>query len=241
MAVTGQNMEKFLAKKDNHTAVNVTAADRVRKYPKGTLHADDGLLFCSTCNIVIDHLRKHKIDKHLESASHIRKVHSQNSLGKQQTLKTSFECKTTPHIEKVKICQAWIKACCAANIPLHKSDNKELRNFLQSKVSNGGAIPKCSQLRDYYLFDVYEVEKAELKKHFKGKNVALIVDELSDDEGRYVLDVMAVILDFDELSPEGNCVAYLLDTQFLSETNNKTVSQAIVRTVNEYDIEFDNV
>ena len=241
MAVTGQNMEKFLAKKDNHTAVNVTAADRVRKYPKGTLHADDGLLFCSTCNIVIDHLRKHKIDKHLESASHIRKVHSQNSLGKQQTLKTSFECKTTPHMEKVKICQAWIKACCAANIPLHKSDNKELRNFLQSKVSNGGAIPKCSQLRDYYLFDVYEVEKAELKKHFKGKNVALIVDELSDDEGRYVLDVMAVILDFDELSPEGNCVAYLLDTQFLSETNNKTVSQAIVRTVNEYDIEFDNV
>ena len=44
-------------KKDNHTAVNVTAADRVRKYPKGTLHADNGLLFCSTCNIVIDHLK----------------------------------------------------------------------------------------------------------------------------------------------------------------------------------------
>jgi len=232
-------MEKFLIKKDNHTAVKVTAADRVRSYPRGTLHVDDSLLFCSTCNVVIDHSRKHKIDKHLESASHIRKA--QNSVGKQQTLKTAFECKTTRQVEKVKICQAWIKACCAANIPLHKSDNNELRNFLQSKVSNGGAIPKCSQLRDYYLFDVYEVERAELKNLVKGKNLALIVDELSDDEGRYVLDIMAVILDFDELSPEGNCVAYLLDTHFLSETNNTTVSQAIVRTVNEYEIDFDSV
>jgi len=233
-------MEKYLTKNDNHTAVKLTAADRARNYPKGTLHADDGLLFCSTCNVVIDHSRKSKIDKHLESASHIKKAQNQSS-GKQQTLKTSFECKTTTQVEKVKVCQTWIKACCAANIPLHKSDNKELRNFLQSRVSNGGAIPKCSQLRDYYLFDVYEAEKADLKKLVKDKNVALIVDELSDDEGRYVLDVMAVILDFDELSPEGNCVTYLLDTHFLTETNNKTVSQAIVRTVNEYDIDFDNV
>ena len=123
-------MEKYLTKNDNHTAVKVTAADRARNYPKGTLHADDGLLFCSTCNVVIDHSRKSKIDKHLESGSHIEKAQNQ-STGKQQTLKTSFECKTTTQVEKVKICQAWIKACCAANIPLHKSDNKELRNPAQ--------------------------------------------------------------------------------------------------------------
>lgn len=98
-----------------------------------------------------------------------------------------------------------------------------MRKFLQSRVVNGGTIPKCSQLRDYYLFNVYEVKRA-----YKRKNVALIVDELSDDEGRYVLDIMAVILNFDHLSPSGRSVAYLLDTHFLSETNNKTVSQAVV-------------
>ena len=38
-----------------------------------------------------------------------------------------------------------------------------------------------------------------------------MVDELSDDEGRYVLDIMVVILDFDELSLSGNTVAYLLE------------------------------
>ena len=59
-----------------------------------------------------------------------------------------------------------------------------MRKFLQSRVVNGGTIPKCSQLRDYYLFDIYEVEKADLIERIRGKNVALIVDELSDDEGR---------------------------------------------------------
>ena len=119
-------MEKFLTKKDS-TVVNITPADRVRNYPKGTLHADNGLLFCSSCNVVIDHTRKHQSDKHLESDSHNQK--GQNTTGKQQTFKTAFECKTAPQVEKVKICQTWVQACCAANIPWHKSDSKELQNF----------------------------------------------------------------------------------------------------------------
>lgn len=139
------------------------------------------------------------------------------------------------------MCQEWTKTCRAANIPLHKSDNTEMRKFLHSRVANGDSIPKCSQLRDCYLFDVYKVEKEKLKERIRGKNVALMVDELSDDEGRYVVDIMAVILDFDHLSQSGGSVAYLLDTQFLSETNNKTVSQAVVPTVNEFNIDFDNL
>ena len=118
--------------------------------------------------------------------------------------------------------------CTAANIPLHKSHNPLMREFLQSRVVNGGAIPKCSQLRDYYLFDVYQTETANLKENIKNKKVALIVDELSDDEGRYVLDVMAVLLDFDELSPNGNSVAYLLDTHFLNATNNTPISRSAI-------------
>jgi hypothetical protein len=68
-----------------------------------------------------------------------------------------------------------------------------------------------------------------------------LTDELSDDEGRYVMDVLAVILDFDELSPHGNTCAYLLDTHFLTSTNNVTVSQTVIKVVNDYDISFDNV
>lgn len=45
-----------------------------------------------------------------------------------------------------------------------------------------------------------------LKKIVKDRNLALIVDELGADEGRDVLDIMAVLLDLDELSPQPNCV-----------------------------------
>ncbi|CAH3138159.1 unnamed protein product, partial [Porites lobata] len=155
-----------------------------------------------TCNVVIDHLRKHKIDKHLESSYHTLKA--KTSVWKQQTLKTVLNCKTAPQVEKVKIGQSWIKACCAANTPLLTSGNKDMTSFRQLKDANGDAIQKCSQLRIA-----------------KDRNLALIVDELGADQGRDVLDIMAVLHDLDELSPQGNCT--------------------IVRTVNEYDIDFDNI
>ena len=44
------------------------------------------------------------------------------------------------------------------------------------------------------------------------------MDELSDDDRRFVLDAMVVFLhvhvDFDELSPSGNSVAYLRNSHF---------------------------
>ena len=59
-------MDKFVVKtpvvsstekKSSHLPVNTTAKERARKYPEGTFHVDDGLLFCSSCNVVIDYLQ----------------------------------------------------------------------------------------------------------------------------------------------------------------------------------------
>lgn len=239
-------MDKFVVQKlsqvphpktKSHLSVNIDAKQRASKYPSGTFHVDDGLLFCSKCNVVIDHVRKSTVDDHLKSKSHAKA----NSFGKQQSVKTALKFSNNAKAEKIKVCQEWIYACTAANIPLLKSDNAYLREFLTTRVKNGGAIPGSSQLRDEYLLDVYVVEKEELKQKFNGKKVAILTDELSDDEGRYVMDVLAVILDFDELSPHGNTCAYLLDTHFLTSTNNVTVSQTVLKVVNEYDISFDNV
>ena len=141
-------------KASSHLPPNMTAHNRARKYPKGTFHVDDGRMFCSLCNIVMDHLRKSVVDKHLESAIHKQRA-ERNQGSNQQTLKTVLNCKTSAQIEKVKICQEWIRVCAASNIPLHKSDNPLMQKFLQTRVAHGGAIPKCSLLRDCYLFDVY--------------------------------------------------------------------------------------
>ena len=90
-----------------HLPVNISAKDRARKYPEGTFHVDDGLLFCSSCNIVVDHLRKFVVDKHLEAESHKWNA-EKNAGGKQQTLKTVLNCKTTAQLEKVRLCQEWV-------------------------------------------------------------------------------------------------------------------------------------
>ena len=70
-------MEKFLTtkskpKKEQHLPVNITASERARQYQRGTFHASENLLFCSTCNVVADHLRKYVVDRHLhvQSSSH---------------------------------------------------------------------------------------------------------------------------------------------------------------------------
>lgn len=131
-------MDKFVVKtpvvsstekKSSHLPVNITAKERARKYPEGTFHVDDGLLFCSSCNVVIDYLRKSVVDRHLDSVSHKQNV-EKNQRSKQKTLKTVLNCKTTAQVEKVKICQEWIRICTAANIPLHKSDNPLMRKTL---------------------------------------------------------------------------------------------------------------
>ena len=62
--------------------MNISANDRARKYAEGTFHVDDDLLFCSSCNIVVNHLRKCVVDKHLEAESHKRNA-EKNAVGKQ--------------------------------------------------------------------------------------------------------------------------------------------------------------
>ena len=114
-------------------------------------------------------------------------------------------------------------------------------NFdLLSCVVNCGAIPEGTQPRGC-LLDVYELEKEKLKQKIKEANVALMVDELGNDNGHCVIDIMATILDVNKLSPSGRNIADRLDMHFVIETNNKTVSQAVVKTTNDYGIDFDGV
>ena len=60
----------------------------------------NNLLFCSTCDVVVEHQRKSVLDKHLSAVQHIKRMDESSSRrAKQQTLKTSFKCKTPAHEE----------------------------------------------------------------------------------------------------------------------------------------------
>ena len=97
-------MEKFLTKKkDSHTALKTKVHDCLQSYiyPGGALHVDNGLLFCTTCNTVLDHTRKSTIEKHFKSATQLQRSNSANSkaTGKQQNLnKLSLNVKTIAQV-----------------------------------------------------------------------------------------------------------------------------------------------
>ena len=47
----------------------ITAKDREKQY-LGILHESGGNLFCTACNIVVEHKHKSSIDKHFDTAKH---------------------------------------------------------------------------------------------------------------------------------------------------------------------------
>ena len=78
---------KAPSKKRTKLPSNITAADRARKYKPGSFcsfHVEEGLSFCSSCNVLLDHLRKATVDRHLEADSHKRNEEKRSQSSKQQ-------------------------------------------------------------------------------------------------------------------------------------------------------------
>ena len=65
-------MDQFVLKvKPKKKLASIKPQEQAKQYP-GKFHADNNLLFCSTCNVVVDHHRKSVLDKHLSAVSHIK-------------------------------------------------------------------------------------------------------------------------------------------------------------------------
>ena len=59
-SLTSSSKRRSVAAKQS----NVTALVRVAEFGKDTFYADAGRLFCRPCNLVVDHIRKHTVEKH---------------------------------------------------------------------------------------------------------------------------------------------------------------------------------
>jgi hypothetical protein len=227
-------------------AVNVSCNDRVKQYPKGTLHSDDGHLFCSTCNTSLDHTRKASIDKHLKTLTHVEKRKrleeaEEAVIKKQATISGSFKrINDSRDARNIAYCEV-IEAFTAASIPLNKLDHPKLRDYLQTNVKNLGGLPGSSTLRSQYLPKVFEVNKQELKARVAAaSSIVIVTDEASDSQDRFCLHVLFVFpveADDDAMQME----AKIVDLVFLEHVNGTTVSQTIVQTLTNYGVEFNKV
>ncbi|XP_029462051.1 CGG triplet repeat-binding protein 1 [Rhinatrema bivittatum] len=139
--------------------------------------------------------------------------------------------------ERVDICKAWVKTLAGANIPLSKIEHPLVREFLNSRVRNGGAIPGRTQLTETYLPEVYHEEKEKLQLMLKDQKVAIIFDETCDDDARSVLNVL-----FAPLEPDctGHVKSFLANIVFLDVVNHLIVAQAVVKAINGYQIDYNS-
>ena len=228
-----------------------SAFDRVQEFKrrdskKFTLHCDGDILFCSTCNTLIDHKKTDRIIDHFNGARHLQKVERKRVLElstpapgankKQRTIEGTLALNVKE--EKNSIINDWILACAGCNMSLHKSDSPQMRHFLDKHVKGGGSIPGYKCLLQRHLPKVYEDQKTAVKEELKGKYLALIVDETTDEfQNKYLLNILATELSFrDDSRPP-----FILATIELEVTNHSTVAQACTKTVSDYEFDFNNI
>ena len=108
-------------------------------------------------------------------------------------------------------------------------------------MKNDGALPGGIQLQDHYLPVLFDEHVESRNATIPGIDLCVILDEMSDDVGRYVLNILAST---STVSSHGCLDAYLLNVVFLEKTNNAIVSQAVrvkTLTVTSYGVAFENV
>lgn len=69
---TQSKIDSFAVKQidPHHLPKNITACDRAKMYPN-QLHESGGKLFCTVCNVVIDHMRVFAVKQHLLTKKHL--------------------------------------------------------------------------------------------------------------------------------------------------------------------------
>ena len=157
---------------------------------------------------------------------------------RQATIAGSLEKATAASTFKETLVLELVEAFMMANIPLEMLDNPKMRNFIETHVKGGSAIPQANQLRESFVLKVYEKRQARILQHLNGQKVVVIVDKTTDVMRRYVVNFLLQPLDaFSETFKK----ALLVNTKFLTEVNNATIAQVIFRTLSNAQIDFNGV
>uniref|UniRef100_H2ZXI8 Uncharacterized protein n=1 Tax=Latimeria chalumnae TaxID=7897 RepID=H2ZXI8_LATCH len=140
-----QNLEMFLQNCSSH-------------YKNGTFHVS-GDMFCSTCNIAVDHNWKATCDHHLEVSMHLEKKKKMEPIAVSSSEKKTVQ----QEIRKVALFNL-VEAFTSANLPLNALDNPALHSYLEENLKSVGVLTTSPWLRSENLPKVFNYHVAEVKK-----------------------------------------------------------------------------
>uniref|UniRef100_H3B025 Uncharacterized protein n=1 Tax=Latimeria chalumnae TaxID=7897 RepID=H3B025_LATCH len=113
---------------------NVSAKNRSSQYKNGTFHVSGDIMFCSTCNIAVDHKRKATCDRHLETSMYLEKKKKMESAAVSSSEKTKT---AQQEIRKVALFNL-VEAFTSAKLPLNALDNPALHSYLEGNLKSVG-------------------------------------------------------------------------------------------------------
>lgn len=217
--------------------------ERCNSYPKeeGFYIRENKFLMCRHCNVRLDFEKKDTLDKHIKGASHQAKKsavasNSSGSVKRQAGLSESFENLKKSKMAKEELCHDVVKMCLKANIPLTKLDNEEVRSFFNKYVPGSGSLPSSDRLQRVYVSECGNEHKEQIREFVKDLPIVVVADETSDKNGRCVFAVL-----FRTVAAWSEQKVYLASCNFLDAANKTTCSQAIIDTLKEYNVSYENV
>ena len=209
----------------------VTAEERAKQF--GDLYADGGVLFCSYCAHSIDYVHVDTIKDHLKSKKHCQRKASKLAKADTSGLSTSKQVTLQSVVNSKDLREEFIldtvSLCTHADIPLHKVE--KMRPFLQKYCKQAGSLPQLSTLGMVYVPHLFELHYAALAERLKNQPANITADETTDVRDHSFLNVLATV--------EGK--PYLIGVRRMEACNHSTFSQAIIRSVTEVGIQFDQV
>ncbi|XP_078454201.1 histone-lysine N-methyltransferase SETD2 isoform X4 [Lampetra planeri] len=198
-----------------------------------------------------EHMRKSTLEKHWETTvpkyklDQCEQVEGPAMISAQHISEVELAKRREKETHRLERVLQLVQAFAAANIPLNKMDHPVLHKFLEQNLKIVGIIPQASALRSMYLPKVYEFHMRELKEKLgQYRHIAIVTDETTDIDDRYVLNIIAVpslLSEGTSLVDETELKAYLIESRVLERTNFKTVSEAVLRATQKASIDFDKV
>ena len=103
-----------------HMASNITANARVKEFGSANFHSSDGVLFCTPCNKVINHLRRSTITDHLKSLNHEQFYKKRDLLQRRYHLRQALWHFGNPFAADFRTClpQQWSDFNCLLTAPM---------------------------------------------------------------------------------------------------------------------------
>lgn len=184
----------------------------VTEFGESVFSTDNMILFCKICNVKVSSEKRFSVVQHLKTDKHIRSTARLEHKGANHVQ----QLVTNPKLSEfnAELC----KALLSANIPLYKLKNTHFKNFMEKYMHRD--MPDESTLRKYYVNDCYNQTMDNIRIAVQGKKIWVSIDETTDDNGRYVANVIIGTL---EIDCPGKIM--LLTSEVLEKVNHSTIAK----------------